>query len=65
LNFFIKCTIVFKNIMIKHILDLLALDEFYGQSELIEIAKGKYQRPTTLKQGFKQIKREIKWLKRK
>ena len=35
--------------MIKHILDLLALDEFYGQ----------------LKQGFNQIKREIKWLKRK
>jgi hypothetical protein len=32
---------------------------------LIEIAKGKYQRPTTLKQGFNQIKREIKWLKRK
>ena len=51
--------------MIKHILDLLALYEFYGQSELIEIAKGKYQRPTTLKQGFNQIKREIKWLKRK
>lgn len=51
--------------MIKHILDLLALDEFYGQNELIEIAKGKYQRPTTLKQGFNQIKREIKWLKRK
>ena len=51
--------------MIKHILDLLALDEFYGQSEFIEIAKGKYQRPTTLKQGFNKIKREIKWLKRK
>ena len=51
--------------MIKHILDLLALDEFYGQSELIEIDKGKYKRPTTLKQGFNQIKREIKWLKRK
>jgi hypothetical protein len=51
--------------MIKHILDLLALDDFCGQSELIEIAKGKYQRPTTFKQGFNQIKREIKWLKRK
>jgi hypothetical protein len=51
--------------MIKHILDLLALDEFYGQSELIEIAKGKYQRPTTIKQGFKQLKRQIKWQKRK
>jgi len=46
--------------MIKHILDLLALDEFYGQSELIEIAKGKYQRPTTFKKAFTQIKREWK-----
>jgi len=46
--------------MIKHILDLLALDEFYGQSELIEIAKGKYQRSITFKQAFKQIKREWK-----
>jgi hypothetical protein len=49
--------------MIKHILDLLALDEFYGQSELIEIAKGKYKRVTTFKEGFKQIKRQLKWLK--
>ena len=51
--------------MIKHILNLLALDEFYGQGELIEIAKGKYQRPTTFKQGFKQLKRQLKWQKRK
>ena len=49
--------------MIKHILDLLALDEFYGQSENIEIAKGKYQLVTTWKQGFEQIKRQLKWLK--
>jgi len=46
--------------MIKHILDLLALDEFYGQSELIEIAKGKYQIVTSWKQAFKQIKRKWK-----
>jgi len=51
--------------MIKHILDLLALDEFYGQSEVIEIAKGKYKRVTTFKEGFNKIKREIKWQKRK
>ena len=49
--------------MIKHILDLLALDEFYGQSELIEIAKGKYKRVTTFKDGIKQVKRQLKWLK--
>ena len=46
--------------MIKQILDLLALDEFYGQSEIIEIAKGKYQRVTTFKQGVKQLKRQWK-----
>lgn len=51
--------------MIKQILDLLALTEHYNQSENIEIAKGKYQLPTTLKQGFKQIKRELKWLRKK
>jgi len=51
--------------MIKHILDLLALDEFYAQSELIEIAKGKCQRVTTWKQGCKQLKRQLKWQKRK
>lgn len=49
--------------MIKNILELLALDEHYGQSELIEIAKGKYQIVRTWKQGFKQIKRKLKWLK--
>lgn len=46
--------------MIKHILDLLALDKFYGQSELIEIAKGKYQIVTSWKQAFEQIKRQWK-----
>jgi hypothetical protein len=51
--------------MLKQILDLLALDEHYGQSEAIEIAKGKYKIPTTFKEGFNKIKREIKWLKRK
>lgn len=51
--------------MIKNILELLALDEHYAQSELIEIAKGKYQINKTWKQGFKQLKRQLKWLKRK
>jgi len=46
--------------MIKNILELLALDEHYCQSENIEIAKGKYQLVTTWKQGFKQIKRQWK-----
>lgn len=38
---------------------LLNIDNFYGQTENIEIAKGKYKLPTTLKEGYKQIKREI------
>ena len=43
--------------MIKNILELLALQEHYNQSENIEIAKGKYQLVITWKQGFEQIKR--------
>lgn len=46
--------------MIKNILALLALHEHYGQSEVIEIAKGKYKLITTWKQGFEQIKRQWK-----
>ena len=46
--------------MIKNILDLLALHEHYGQSEVIEIAKGKYKLITTWKQGFENIKRQWK-----
>lgn len=38
---------------------LLNIDNFYGQTENIEIAKGKYKLPTSLKEGCKQIKREI------
>jgi hypothetical protein len=46
--------------MIKQILELLAVNEHYGQSEIIEIAKGKYQLVTTWKQAFEQIKRQWK-----
>jgi hypothetical protein len=49
--------------MIKEILNLLMLDNHYGQSETIEIAKGKYELPNSWAKGFNQIKREIKWLK--
>jgi len=37
---------------------LLNIGDFYGESETIEIAKGKYKLPTSLKEGFKQIKRQ-------
>lgn len=47
------------------ILEILRIDHFYNESENIEIAKGKYEMPTSFKKGFKQIKRELKWQKRK
>lgn len=43
--------------MIKHILDLLKLDDYYGVSPYIDIAKGKYQSPKTIKEAFKKRKR--------
>ncbi len=43
------------------IFKLLNIDEFYGLSKNIEIAKGKYKLPETLKQGINQLKREILW----
>lgn len=46
--------------MIKIILEMLQLNEHYGQSETIEIAKGKYELPTTFSAGLKQFKRQIK-----
>lgn len=49
--------------MIKEILNLLMLDNHYGQSETIEIAKGKYEIPNSWSKGFNQIKRIIKWQK--
>ena len=45
--------------MIKNIIDLLQVVE--GETENIRIAQGKNALPTTFKQGFKQIKRIIKW----
>ena len=47
--------------MISNILEMLRLTEHYGVSENIEIAKGKYERPTTFKKLINQIKR---WKKR-
>lgn len=50
--------------MIKHLIDLLQTNNFYGQSETIDIAKGKYQIPYTWKDLGKNIKRRI-WPTRK
>lgn len=43
--------------MIGRIIILLQSDAWYGVSENIEIAKGKHQLPTTLKQGKNKIVR--------
>ena len=51
--------------MIKHVLNLLVSMNHYGQTENIEIAKGKFELPTTFKKGFTQIKRNWKWQRRK
>jgi len=49
--------------MIREIIDLLKTDHFYGVSDRIEIAKGKYEIPLTWKDGLYKINRL--WLKRK
>ena len=43
--------------MITEIIDLLNTDDFYGVSEEVDIAKGKYETPTTFKGFWKMIKR--------
>lgn len=43
--------------MIKNILELLPFVE--GETEAIEIAKGKYKLAETLKEGYKKLKQEI------
>jgi hypothetical protein len=40
------------------LIKLLNLDDFYGEDETIEVAKGKYKLAQTVKEGIKQIKRE-------
>jgi hypothetical protein len=49
--------------MIKQIMAMLNALDHYGQSEAIEIAKGKYELPMTFKKGWNQIKRNYKWQK--
>jgi hypothetical protein len=46
--------------MIKNILDLLSLDNYYGVSTNIDIAKGYYSIPKSFSDGKKQLKRVIK-----
>ena len=43
--------------MIKQILELLNIDDWYGVSEDVDIAKGKYKGVCNLEEMKKQIKR--------
>jgi hypothetical protein len=46
--------------MIKNIIDLLQLDNFYGVSKTIDMAKGYYGIPKSFSEGKKQLVRVIK-----
>lgn len=46
------------------IFKLLKSDSYYGFSENIEIAKGKYKICESWKEGFEQIKRHYKYITR-
>jgi|TARA_R110002153_G_C12914813_1_gene453935 hypothetical protein len=47
--------------MIEKILEMLQISDFMGESEAIDIAKGKYKTQDTLKGFKKQIKRAKSW----
>jgi len=43
--------------MIKNVIDLLAMNEYYGISRVVDTAKGKYKIPYTWGEVRKQLKR--------
>jgi Mg2+/Co2+ transporter CorB len=45
--------------MIQQIIAMLQLDNHYGISETVDIAKGKYKLHTSMKKAIKQGKREL------
>lgn len=45
--------------MIREIVDLLKADDFFGVDPIIDIAKGKYKAPKTLKELKQSVKRRI------
>jgi hypothetical protein len=49
--------------MIAKIIDALQAFNYYGESDIIEIAKGKYKMPETIKQGKEKIKRQFKMIR--
>ena len=49
--------------MISKIIDALQAFDYYGESDIIEIAKGKYKMPETIKQGKEKLKRQFKMIR--
>jgi hypothetical protein len=49
--------------MIHSIIELLKYSK--SKSEIVQIAKGKYKLPNSVKEAFNQIKTEIKWQSKK
>ena len=52
-------------IYFKQIINILQSQKWYGKSEVIEIAKGKYELPTSYGGVLCKFKRGAKWLLRK
>ena len=50
--------------MIEALVTLLNFRDYHGESELIEIAKGKYKLENTIKGKSKQITRARQWQKK-
>lgn len=46
----------------RDILKLLSLRDYKGCAEVIDIAKGKYKTPKSIKEVYRQFKRELAWL---
>lgn len=47
--------------MIKDLITLLKLSNYYGKSEVIEQAKGRYKLPGNFKEMKRAIKRTLRW----
>jgi hypothetical protein len=50
--------------MIKAIVEILNYTDYYGVSERIDIAKGKYQVPTSWAKIKNHLKRHLQWLRK-
>ena len=47
--------------MLDKIIQLLPLNNYYGDSKAIDLAKGYYKIPRTYRDTYEQFKRDLKW----